>query len=619
MTMINTAFAALHPARWGQRWGQWRGALRNLPRAVMLVWRAHPVSAAGSILLTLIAAALPAAQAYTGKLIVDAVTQSLQAGLPAEAGLRAALPFLALEFGLIALGALISQGQTLIEHVLHARVDHLVGTAIIRKALDLDLQSFEDATFYDQLQNAQREGGNRALTSVNTALQLTQRSLTLLSFAVLLLAFSPFVALILAATTIPSFIVQTRYSSLQFRLLTWRAPEFRRMQYLQRLLTVDSSVKEVKLFALGEPLLKRYEDQFWQFYHEDAKLAFRRSWISTFWGLVNSGTYYLVYGYIVWRTVQGSITLGDMTLYLALCRQSQGTFQGLLGGINGLFESGLYLNNLFDFLGLERGMPQATHGLSVPHPIREGIEFRDVGFRYPGREDWALRGVNLRIAAGEKIALVGANGAGKTTLIKLLTRLYDPTEGQILLDGVDLKAYDLEALRRSIGVIFQDFVKYQTSVRENIGFGQIDALDDTPRVEEAARRGGADEVVSGLPDGYEAMLGRWFERGQELSGGQWQKIALARAFMRDGEVLVLDEPTAALDAEREYEIFQRFRSLTEGKIALLISHRFSTVRMADRIAVLEGGRLAELGTHAELLDQGGTYARLFNLQAQGYR
>jgi ATP-binding cassette subfamily B protein len=255
----------------------------------------------------------------------------------------------------------------------------------------------------------------------------------------------------------------------------------------------------------------------------------------------------------------------------------------------------------------------------VPRPIRGGIEFRSVGFRYPGRDEWALRGVNLHIAPGEKIALVGANGAGKTTLIKLLTRLYDPTEGQILLDGVELQAYDLDDLRRSIGVIFQDFVKYQTTVRENIGFGQIEALDDTPRIEEAARRGGADEVVAGMPDHYEAMLGRWFDRGQELSGGQWQKIALARAFMRDGEVLVLDEPTAALDAEREYAIFQRFRSLTEGKIALLISHRFSTVRMADRIAVLEGGRLTELGTHATLLAQDGTYARLFNLQAQGYR
>jgi ATP-binding cassette, subfamily B, bacterial len=459
MTMINTAAAALRPARWSQRWGQWRGALRNLPRAVRLVWQAHPLSAGGSIVLSLVAAALPASQAYTGKLIVDAVTGALGAGAAPEAGLRAALPFLALEFGLIALGALISQGQTLFEHVLHARVDHQVGTAIVRKALDLDLQSFEDATFYDQLQNAQREGGRRALTSVNTALQLGQRTLTLLSFAALLLAFSPLVALVLAATTIPSFIVQTRYSSLQFRLLTWRAPEFRRMQYLQRLLTVDSSVKEVKLFALGEPLLKRYDDHFWKFYTEDARLAFRRSWISTFWGLVNSGTYYLVYGYIVLRTLQGSITLGDMTLYLALCRQSQGTFQALLGGVSSLFESGLYLNNLFDFLGIQRGMPQAKDGLPAPRPILQGIEFKNVGFRYPGREEWALRGVNLSIAPGEKIALVGANGAGKTTLIKLLTRLYDPTEGQILLDGVRLQEYDLEDLRRSIGVIFQDFVR----------------------------------------------------------------------------------------------------------------------------------------------------------------
>ena len=619
MTTINTVAAGLHPARWAQRWGHVRGTLRNLPRAVRLVWRAHPVSAAGTIILTLIAAALPASQAYTGKLIVDAVTEALSAGAPASVGLRAALPYLALEFGLIALGTLLAQGQALFEHVLHARVNHVVSIEIMRKALDLDLQAFEDPTFYDQLQNAQREGGRRALTSVTTALQLGQRTLTLLSFAALLLAFSPLVALILAGTTIPAFVAQTRYSSLQFRLLTWRAPEFRRMQYLQRLLTVDSSAKEVKLFGLGKPLLQRYDDHFWKFYHEDTRLALRRSGISTFWGLVNSGTYYLVYGYIVWRTLQGNITLGDMTLYLALCRQSQGTFQGLLGGINGLYESGLFLNNLFDFLQLESRMPRATHGLPAPRPVRGGIEFRDVGFRYPGRDEWALRGVNLHIAPGEKIALVGANGAGKTTLIKLLTRLYDPTEGQILLDGVDLQAYDLDDLRRSIGVIFQDFVKYQTTVRENIGFGQIEALEDTPRIEEAARRGGADEVVAGMPDHYEAMLGRWFDRGQELSGGQWQKIALARAFMRDGEVLVLDEPTAALDAEREYEIFQRFRSLTEGKIALLISHRFSTVRMADRIAVLEDGHLTELGTHAALLAQDGTYARLFNLQAQGYR
>jgi ATP-binding cassette subfamily B protein len=391
------------------------------------------------------------------------------------------------------------------------------------------------------------------------------------------------------------------------------------MQYLEQVLTVDSAAKEVKLFGLGDTLLKRYQDFFWSFYREDTTLALRRSRISMLWGLVSSASFYVVYAYIVWRTLSGSISLGELTFYLTLCRQSQGSFQGLLGNINGLYESGLFLNNLFDFLAIKPRMQPAFDARRVTLPFQQGIEFRNVGFRYPGREDWALRNVSLIIHPGEKIALVGANGAGKTTLIKLLTRLYDPTEGQILLDGVDLRDYDLDDLRSHIGVIFQDFVRYQSTVRENIGFGQITALDDQARLDVAAERGGADEVVAGLTDGYDAMLGRWFDKGNELSGGQWQKIALGRAFMRDGAVLVLDEPTAALDAEREYEIFKRFRDLTAGKIALLISHRFSTVRMADRIAVLEGGKLLELGTHHELLAADGTYAHLFNLQAQGYR
>jgi ATP-binding cassette subfamily B protein len=305
--------------------------------------------------------------------------------------------------------------------------------------------------------------------------------------------------------------------------------------------------------------------------------------------------------------------------YLSLFRSSQGTFQGLFDNVNRLFENGLFMDNLFSFLNLTPQMPVAANPIPMPARITQGLEFRHVWFRYPGREDWALRDLNLSIAAGEKIALVGQNGAGKTTLIKLMTRLYDPTEGQILLDGVDLREYDLDELRQRVGVIFQDFVKYQLSVKENIGFGQIDRLDDVAQVANSAERGGADSVVAELPEGMDTMLGRWFEKGHELSGGQWQKIALSRAFMRDGEVLVLDEPTSALDAEREYEIFQRFRDLTEGKIAVLISHRFSTVRMADRIAVIEDGQISELGSHAELLARGGTYARLFEMQAEGYR
>ncbi len=391
------------------------------------------------------------------------------------------------------------------------------------------------------------------------------------------------------------------------------------MNYLEHLLTVDHSAKEIKLFGLGEPLLQRYQEFFWKFYREDEALARRRSLISMLWGLLASASYYGSYAWIVYRTVGGQISIGGMTLYLAVFRQSQTTFQGMFYNTSQLYESGLFLENLFGFLGIAPQM-RSGEGIKVPRPIRQGFEFRDVSFRYPDREDWALRGVNLTIRPGEKIALVGANGAGKPTLIKLLTRLYDATEGQILLDGVDLREYDLEDLRDCVGVIFQDFVRYQVTARENIGFGQIKDLGNEARIIAAAERGGADEVMAKLPGGYDTLLGRWFEKGAELSGGQWQKIALSRAYMREqADVLVLDEPTAALDAESEHKVFERFRELTRGRTSLLISHRFPTVRMADRIVVIEGGEVIEQGTHDELLAADGRYAELFRLQAMGYQ
>ncbi|HMQ30867.1 MAG TPA: ABC transporter ATP-binding protein [Chloroflexaceae bacterium] len=606
------------PKSLAERWREACSAFRNVPKAFALVWQSSRPATVVMAVITMLSGLLPISQAWVAKLIVDEVVASVTGGVPALTALQATAPFLAVEFVLLTLGAVFTQIRSLSEHILNARLGNTINTSIIRKSLALDLHYFEDAQFYDKLQNARRESSWRAMSIIRTSFNLVENVITLASFAVGLLAFSPLVALILFGATIPSFIVQTRYSKLTFRLLTWRAPEFRKMNYFEHLLTVDHSAKEIKLFGLGEPLLARYQEQFWKIAREDEALARRRSLISTLWGFLATASYYGAYAWIVWQTVSGAITIGSMTFYLTLFRQSQGTFQGIFFNTGQLYEAGLFLENLFGFLSLRPQMI-AGEGRKVPRPIAQGIEFRGVSFRYPDREEYALRDVSLIVRPGEKIALVGANGAGKTTLIKLLTRLYDPTEGQILLDGVDLREYDLEDLRQCIGVIFQDFVRYQVTARENIGFGQIDQLADEARVLAASERGGANEVVDRLPKGYDTVLGRWFEKGAELSGGQWQKIALGRAFMRDSEVLVLDEPTSALDAEREYEIFQRFRELTAGRIAFLISHRFSTVRMADRIAVIEGGRIGELGTHHELLELDGTYARLFNMQAEGYR
>jgi len=601
-----------------QHWQKVRNALVHTPQALRLVWQANPVATVGLGFLTLGGALLPATQAWVGKLIVDGVVASIQKGNDPDQ-VRTVFYYLILELILFLLSTGINHSRRLIQQLIQLQLANQIRSEIIRKALTLDLAFFEHPDFYDRLQNARREGGYKPVELINDTFQIVQSMITLISFAALMLRFSPWLVLILLATSIPAFIAETRFSEQGFRLLTRRAPETRQINYLSRLLTEDTAAKEIKLFNLGSTLLKRYKTLFDKFFQEDKSLAVRRALVGFSLGLVATLGFYGSYAWIVWRTVQGMISLGDMTLYLSIFRQGQSTFQSILAGIGNIYENNLFMAHYFEFLELKPQMQIAEPAKKLTASLTRGIEFRGVGFRYPESDEWVLRGIDLKILPGEKIALVGHNGAGKTTLVKLLSRLYDPTEGTILIDGTDIRELDPLDLRQKIGVIFQDFVRYHLPVSENIGFGQIEAADRMDKIIDSARKSGADAMIGNLPQGYQTMLGRWFHGGHELSLGQWQRVALARAFMRDAEILVLDEPTASLDAQTEYEIFQHFKELTDGKMAILISHRFSTVRMADRIVVIEKGRVAENGSHEELLRREGIYARLFSMQAEGYR
>jgi ATP-binding cassette, subfamily B, bacterial len=601
-----------------QKWKEVRQSFAHTPQAVKLVWQTSRWATAGLGFLTLAAALLPASQAWVGKLIVDGVVGSIQRGADPER-VRSVFVYLMLELSLFLLATGLNHARRLIQQLIQLQLANRIRGEIIGKALTLDLAFFEHPDFYDRLQNARRESGYKPVDLINDTFLIVQNTITLISFAVLLLRFSPWLVVILLAASIPAFIAETRFSEEGFRLLTRRAPETRQINYLARLLTEDTSAKEIKLFNLGDTLLTRYMTLFDKFFREDKSLALRRAVAGFGLGLIATLGFYGSYAWIVWHTVQGKISLGDMTLYLTIFRQGQSTLQAILSAVGSIYENNLFMANLFDFLALKPQMGVAARNHVLPVPLRSGIEFRGVGFRYPESEEWALYDINLTIRADEKIALVGPNGAGKTTLIKLLTRLYDPSEGTILIDGVDIRELDPLDLRQRIGVIFQDFVRYHLPASENIGFGQIEALDNMNQIIASARKSGAHSIVESLPDGYQTMLGRWFHGGHELSVGQWQKIALARAFMRDAQILVLDEPTASLDAETEYEIFRHFHELSVRKMAILISHRFSTVRMADRIVVIQEGRIAEIGSHQDLLRQEGIYAHLFTMQAEGYR
>ena len=584
-------------------------------RALELVWTTSRSLTVALGLLTLVGGILPAAIAYIGQLIVDGVVAASQADNPDTRGV---LMLVGLEAIVVIAVAATQRGISASQSLLRALLGQRVNVMILEKAMTLELAHFEDSEFYDKLTQARREASSRPLSLVTRTFGLVQNAISLTSYAVLLFAFSPWAVAILIAAGLPSFFAEAKFSGDAFRLFRWRSPDTRMQIYLESVIAREDGVKEVKLFQLGPRLLQRYRDIFRKLFIEDRKLTIRRDTWGFLLGLISTAALYAAYGWIVVTAIAGAITLGAMTMYLVLFRQGQSAVSAILTSVSGMYEDNLYLSNLYEYL--EQPVPtrrgEAVHG---PSPER-GLEFENVSFTYAGAKEKALSDISLQIKPGESLALVGENGSGKTTLIKLLTRLYEPTGGRILLDGLDLQEWDVEALRQRVGVIFQDFGRYQFSVGENIGAGDVRHIDDKERWRDAATTGLAAPFIEEMPDSYETQLGRWFKGGRELSGGQWQKIALSRAFMRsDADILVLDEPTAAMDASSEAEVFEHFQTASSTKMTILISHRFSTVRAAAQIVVIHQGRILERGTHESLLAEDGQYAHLFNLQAKGYK
>jgi ATP-binding cassette subfamily B protein/ATP-binding cassette subfamily C protein len=598
------------------------GVFRYSRRALVLVWQTSRPLTVGLALCTLVAGVLPAVAAWIGQLIVDSVVEAMayhrESGAPLT--LESAWPvlrYVLAEAGVIAAIAMAQRGLSAQQSLLRALLGQKVNVMILEKAGTLSLAQFEDSEFYDKLTRARREASIRPLGLVNKTFGLAQNSISLISFGVLLVQFSPWALLILALGALPVFLSEAKFSGDAFRLFRWRSPQTRMQMYLETVLAREDSIKEVKLFGLEPLLLDRYRRIFDTLYGEDRRLTIRRESWGFALGLLGTLAFYGAYAWVVAETVTGRLTLGEMTMYLMVFKQGQGALSASLTAIGGMYEDNLYLSNLYEYL--EQPTPPDAGSLTAGAHPGDGIRFENVGFTYPGAERPALTGISLHLRPGQSLALVGANGSGKTTLIKLLTRLYAPSEGRILLDGSDLQAWDVQALRGRIGVIFQDFVRYQLKVGENLGAGDVAAFEDEARWQEAARRGLADDFIAEMPEGYHTQLGRWFKGGQELSGGQWQKIALSRAYMRESaDILVLDEPTAAMDAAAEAAVFADFREHSHDKMTILISHRFSTVRAADQILVIDGGEILEQGDHASLMAANGRYARLFRLQAKGY-
>ena len=603
------------PATWGER----LQALKYVPPLLKLVYETHRGYTVAILVLRVVRSFIPLAVLWIGKLIIDGVIAAVRVRAGGGAidwwhlgGL------VALELGIAVAGEGLARLSSLLESLLGDLFSNRISVRLMQHAATLDLAQYEDAETYDHLERARRQTVGR-IGLIALLLSTGQDLITLASLGGVLLVQLPWLLLLLVVAVLPSFLGETHYAALGYSLLFSWTPERRLLDYLRYVGASDEMAKEVKLFDLSDFLVGRYAKLSDEFYEANKRLAVRRNLVSTLFVTIGTLGYYAAYAVIVYLTVLGNFTIGALTFLAGSFRQSRDLIQRVLLSLSQVWEQSLYLSDLFTFFDVRPRVTSQPGARPVPVPIRQGFEFQDVGFRYPGSDRWAVRHLSFTFERGERIALVGENGAGKTTLVKLLTRLYDPDEGRILLDGVDLRDYDLGSLRTNIGVIFQDFVRYDFVMKENIGVSQIERLEDEARIREAAQRSLADAVAGRLEHGYDQMLGRRFDGGVDLSGGEWQKVALGRAYMRDAQVLILDEPTASLDARAEYEVFLRFAELTQGRMAVLISHRFSTVRMAERILVLQGGELIDQGTHGELVARGGLYAELFGLQAAGYR
>ena len=603
------------------------GVFRYSRRAIELVWTTNWRLAVLIGVATLVAGLLPAAAAYTGKLIVDAVVEASGAANTTGEGLfgdrvRPALRWVGLE-GLIVIAiAAASRVITTCESLLRAQLGQRVNEMVLEKAITLELRQFEDSEFYDKLTRARREASSRPLSLVTKTFGLVQNGIALVSYAVLLSAFSFWAVVVLVFAGLPAFFAEAKFSGEAFRLFRWRSPETRRQMYLEAVLAREDYAKEVKINRLGPLLLQRYREIFEGLYAEDRRLTLRRGIWAFLMGLVSTGAFYGAYGWIAIEAIRGRISLGEMTMYLLLIRQGQAAVSASLSAIGKMYEDNLYLSNLYEYLehpGSESA-PDDDSGLRVGKTPGSGVVFEGVSFIYPGTHRPVLEDIDLELTPGTALALVGENGSGKTTLVKLLARLYRPSAGRIVLDGSPLDEWNERILQQRIGVIFQDFSRYQFLAGENLGAGDSRYFDDEARWRDAAEKGLSSEFLEQLPSGYRTQLGRWFKDGRELSGGQWQKVALSRAFIRsDADIFVLDEPTAAMDAEAEAQVFEHVRGLARDKMTILISHRFSTVRMADLIVVLHHGRIVERGSHDELMAENGRYAHLFRLQAAGYQ